>query len=319
MDILDYIKEFLGDYGAPLAIGSQALGTILQGKAVKAQNQANADVAQQQYAIRNKAAQERQRIADEQIAAQIESQKQKQAADQAARVAQQQRINAERIRQTTLREQADQVNANVVPKFAPQAQQEQQQSIARQIEDYITPTQSADEASYITGGPTAPKEIKERMEKTLAQSLAKGKAYAKGLATMSSFGGANQRNAITMADAGREIGTLGRTAQRSASVLPNELFGERAAGAYEGQLLDNAATASAVKANSAMTRATNQGNYDEQKLLGEAITRKPPGRGLAVGADLANGLGALSWLGAITRKPADPVASMWKAPTEANW
>ena len=59
--ILDGLKSFLGDYGAPIALGSQVLGTALTSRAVKKNNQAAQDLARQQHEIRTKAQQDRQR------------------------------------------------------------------------------------------------------------------------------------------------------------------------------------------------------------------------------------------------------------------
>jgi multidrug efflux pump subunit AcrA (membrane-fusion protein) len=132
--------------------------------------------------------------------------------------------SAERMRQNDIDAQRSQAVAQQQLKLSRESQDKGQQSIAQQMEQYLTPqSRPAPINEYTPDNPGEPQEVKDRTDAAKADALAKGQSYASRLAQLSSMKMLNFNNATSMNRLGENVGILGTAAQRSAGMLPMEL------------------------------------------------------------------------------------------------
>jgi hypothetical protein len=146
--------------------------------------------------------------------------KQKQAAAQ----------NAERVRQAQIDQQRTAAVNTAVPTFDKGSQVKQQQSLADQVQQYLTPSDATTGSEYVAQNPGAPKEVTDSMSRQLAGALATGKDYAKNLANVSSYGRMGFDNNLALNRLGQTVQQLNGMSSRSTGVLGTELQGAAGAG-----------------------------------------------------------------------------------------
>jgi hypothetical protein len=161
---------------------------------------------------------------------------QKQQADRAEE-ARQSAMNAEIQRQGELDAQAKMREKaardaldEAVPQFGKDESEKRRQGIQQSIEGALNPVvdeAAAKSAAYTAdSNPGAPTEVKDSLARTFADSLSRGKTYAKNLANLSSFGQATAADGIAMSKLGTNIGVenagIGRINGQMG--LSNQLF-----------------------------------------------------------------------------------------------
>jgi hypothetical protein len=187
---------------------------------------------------------------------------------------------AERIRQSAIDDERAAAVAAKTPDFTPEKQNEEQSTIAGNLEKYLAPTnqRTAAEAEYANASnPGAPKEVNDNRARSLSVALQKGQDYAKNLASVSALKNLNFGNAISIGRLGTTVGELNKQSARSAELLPNELKAAEAAG-----------NAGMTRASAAQGLASIAAMYAATRPAVAAPTPTPPlpqpgGAGLVLG------------------------------------
>lgn len=179
MDITDAIRGFFEDYGIPLALGGQAASVMMRRAAEK------------------KAVQERNRLAEEEMA-----------------------------RQAALGAQARERFQQVIPQVSADTFEARRQAEQDKIRGVVAPPAEASAVmqNYQQARSAEPAVVGNNIAEAVGKALQRGQQHADNSALARSFGAAQMGADTAINRAGADIGRIGRQAQRSADILPLELY-----------------------------------------------------------------------------------------------
>lgn len=135
-------------------------------------------------------------------------------------------IDAEQARQADITARARAAFQQVVPQFTPQAMDARRKAEETRLQGALAP---AAIPSTVVGNyqnvvnENQPQAVGGDLTNKVGAALSEAKANANRLALARSFGATGQKDALTLAGAGREVSRAGRDAQASAGILPLEL------------------------------------------------------------------------------------------------
>lgn len=133
------------------------------------------------------------------------------------------RMQQEAMRQGQLGDQADaRLREELANQTRPAVEDEKAQGVASREAKYEQALPSAEVAAYQTT-PTAPKEVKSEIARSMVAAIRRGRQQGKALAKLGGQGDANLAGAISMGRSGQELNSIGNTSRASSAILPHEL------------------------------------------------------------------------------------------------
>lgn len=211
MSIADSLRGFFEDYGIPLALGGQAASVLLKREAEK------------------KAAAQRNRLAEEEMA-----------------------------RQAAFQAQSRDRYQQVIPQVSADTFEARRQAEQDKLRGIVAPPEQASAVmqNYQQARAADPQVVGDNIAGAVNRALTRGQQHADNSALARSFGAAQMGSDMALDRAKADIGRIGRDANRSADILPLELYEANMKSARSGvrTLADAFGAASDIAANVALRK-----------------------------------------------------------------
>lgn len=144
-------------------------------------------------------------------------------ANRAVEKERQRRIQAENLRQRQLGSEADaRLRQELETQSRPAVEAEKQQAVAGREAKYEQALPSAEVAAYQTT-PTAPKEVKSEIARSMVAAIQRGRQQGKALAKLGGQGDANFAGAVDLTRGAQDLNRIGGQSRASSAILPYEL------------------------------------------------------------------------------------------------